>query len=39
MPQIRISDETKKTLEDLKDHPRETYEDVIKRYLPKIKKK
>jgi predicted CopG family antitoxin len=31
--QIRVSAETKKTLEKLKVHPRETYDDVIRRLI------
>jgi len=34
---IQISVETKKKLEKAKIHPRETYEDVIKRLLEKEK--
>jgi predicted CopG family antitoxin len=34
---IQISVETKKKLEQAKIHPRETYEDVIKRLLEKEK--
>jgi len=32
---IRISEETKKILDNLKIHPRETYDDVLKRLLQK----
>ena len=32
---IRISEETKKILDDLKIHPRETYDDVLRRLLQK----
>ena len=30
---IQLSDDTKKRLDDFKVHPRETYEDVIKRAI------
>ena len=30
---IRISEENKKTLDDMKVHPRETYDDVVQRLL------
>jgi len=30
---IRISEETKKKLDDQKVHPRETYDDVVQRLL------
>jgi predicted CopG family antitoxin len=32
---IRISEETKKILDELKTHPRETYDDVLRRLLQK----
>lgn len=35
---IKVSEETKKTLDDLKIHPRETYDDVVQRLLPKKEK-
>lgn len=33
MGQIRVNDEQKKELDKLKDHPRDTYEDVIGKLL------
>lgn len=30
---IKVSDETKQTLDNMKIHPREPYEDVIKRLI------
>ena len=35
---IQISEETKASLDSLKVHPREPYEDVIKRLLQKVMK-
>ncbi|MGC8936753.1 MAG: DUF7557 family protein [Candidatus Methanomethylicaceae archaeon] len=35
---IALSDETKKALDELKVHPREPYEDVIKRLIEKCRK-
>jgi len=35
---IAVSDETKKKLDALKIHPREPYEDVIKRLIEKCRK-
>jgi len=35
---IALHKETKKKLEKLKIHPRETYEDVIKRLIEQCKK-
>lgn len=35
---IRISKRTQATLFSLKEHPRETYEDVMKRLIEKAKK-
>ena len=32
---IKISEETKKELDNLKAHPRETYDDVISRLVEK----
>jgi len=37
-PKIVIDEETKKELDKIKTHPRETYGDIIKRLLPKRKK-
>lgn len=34
---IQLKEETKKLLESLKIHPRETYEDVIERLLEDLK--
>ena len=42
MPTIAMSDETKERMNKIKIHPRETYEDIVKRLLDKeekIKKK
>lgn len=36
---IAVSEETKKELNNLKIHRRETYEDVIKRLIEKCKQK
>jgi len=33
MPLIKVSDETKKKLDSLKIHHRETYDDVVKRLI------
>jgi len=35
---IRIKPDTKKALEELKVHPRETYDDVIRRLIDEWKK-
>lgn len=35
---IRITNKTKKMLDEIKIHPRETYEQVILRVISKIKK-
>ncbi|MCP8315537.1 MAG: hypothetical protein H3Z51_01555 [archaeon] len=37
MPVIKVSEETKKVLDEIKIHPRETYEDVIKRLIEEHK--
>ena len=34
---IRISEETKKALDDMKVHPRETYDDVVQRLLERFR--
>jgi hypothetical protein len=34
---IKLTTETKRKLEELRKHPRETYEEVIRRLLPKRK--
>jgi len=33
MPLIRVNDEVKGKLDKLKEHPRETYQDVIERLM------
>jgi len=33
---IQVSEETKKKLDELKVHPREPYEDVIKRLINQV---
>jgi DNA integrity scanning protein DisA with diadenylate cyclase activity len=33
---IRISEESKKALDDLKVHPRETYADIVQRLLERV---
>ncbi|MEM2560586.1 MAG: hypothetical protein QXH97_01950 [Candidatus Bathyarchaeia archaeon] len=38
MPLIKVSEETKKKLDKLKIHFRETYEDVIKRLIESYEK-
>ena len=39
MPQIRITDEQKADLDGLKQHHRETYEDVVGRLIDNEKKR
>ena len=34
-PKIVIDEKIKKQLDNLKEHPRETYEDIIKRLIKK----
>ena len=34
---IRVHEDTKKLLDEIKVHPRETYEDVIRRLIEKWK--
>ncbi len=36
-PKIVIDDKLKKELDDLKEHPRETYEDVVRRLIENVK--
>jgi len=36
---IRVHEKTKRLLEEIKLHPRETYEDVIRRLVEKWKEK
>ena len=38
-PKIVIDEETKRELDKIKVHPRETYGDIIKRLLQKCKSK
>jgi len=39
MPNISVSEDTKLALDELKNHPRETYDDVIVRLIEQRKKK
>lgn len=34
---VSLNDETKKALQELKVHPRESYNDLLKRLISKIK--
>lgn len=36
-PKIVIDESLKKELDELKEHPRETYEDVVRRLIKKIR--
>lgn len=38
-PKIVVDEETKKELDEIKIHPRETYGDIIKRLLQKYENK
>jgi len=39
MPTIVVAESTKSDLDELKNHPRETYDDVIVRLVEKEKKR
>lgn len=39
MPNISVSKDTKLALDEMKGHPRETYDDVIVRLIEQRKKK